>query len=160
MSVRLNLLVLHGWEHKSNQTKYVKSFFLYDPANDQPIRIAAGSSNLLQGSFISPGMLVEQPRTDPEQTPTQEALSSGATNCLHLPSQKGWDSNIYIHGHLHFLIFLFSLFSTLCAAENLPNWTLCSALCHHMTDSEIQEHHKAAALLHSESVPLTPPAAP
>lgn len=108
MSVRLHLHVQHSWEHKSNQTKSVKSFLsnhFLTLLMTSPSEIAAGSSNLLQGSFISPGMRVEQPRTDPEQTPTQEALSSGATSCLHLPSQKVWDSNIIYTDIYIFLFF-------------------------------------------------------
>lgn len=94
--------------------------------------------------FISPGICV---LTDLEQTPTQEVLSSSALRCLHLPSQV-LDHVIYTRDHLHFLS---TLPQTLGAAENLPNWTLCSAPCHHMTDSdsESREHHKAALLLRS-----------
>lgn len=103
-----------------------------------------------QGSFISPGICVEQTRTDPEQTSTQEVLSSGTPNCLHLPLQKVWAHIIsFSVSYFSFLPSALITFNPFCFWEPSRLDPLLSPLPSHDSDSETREHHKAAALVRS-----------
>lgn len=82
----------------------------------------------LKRSFFCPGIWVELTLSKNTHTGSLWAW------WLHLPSQQVWENE---HAHFLSLNFLSSYLpssaSMLYTAEKLPNWSLCSALCHHMT---------------------------